>query len=71
MTCCDIAGPIGLTALLAAKLLGLRTSGISHTDFPQYVRILTDDNFLDTLKSLCAKVMQRCTSLTLKLSEKR
>ena len=42
-------GPIGLTALLAAKLLGLRTSGIYHTDFPQYVRILTDDNFLETL----------------------
>jgi glycosyltransferase involved in cell wall biosynthesis len=42
-------GPIGLTALLAGKLLGLRTSGIYHTDFPQYVRILTDDNFLETL----------------------
>jgi glycosyltransferase involved in cell wall biosynthesis len=42
-------GPIGLTALLAGKMLGLRTSGIYHTDFPQYVRILTDDNFLETL----------------------
>jgi len=42
-------GPIGITALLAGKLLGLRTSGIYHTDFPQYVRILTDDNFLETL----------------------
>ena len=42
-------GPIGLTALLAAKMLGLRTSGIYHTDFPQYIRILTDDNFLETL----------------------
>ncbi len=42
-------GPIGLTALLAGKVLGLRTSGIYHTDFPQYVRILTDDNFLETL----------------------
>ena len=42
-------GPIGITALLAAKTLGLRTSGIYHTDFPQYVRILTDDNFLETL----------------------
>ncbi|HEX8295902.1 MAG TPA: glycosyltransferase, partial [Chthoniobacteraceae bacterium] len=42
-------GPIGLTALLAGKILGLRTSGIYHTDFPQYVRILTDDNFLETL----------------------
>ena len=42
-------GPIGITALLAGKILGLRTSGIYHTDFPQYVRILTDDNFLETL----------------------
>ena len=42
-------GPIGLTALLAAKLLGLRASGIYHTDFPQYIRILTDDSFLETL----------------------
>ena len=42
-------GPVGLSALLAAKLLGLRTSGIYHTDFPQYVRILTDDSSLETL----------------------
>ncbi len=42
-------GPIGLTALLAAKVLGLRASGIYHTDFPQYVRILSDDASLETL----------------------
>ncbi|HWL53574.1 MAG TPA: glycosyltransferase [Chthoniobacteraceae bacterium] len=42
-------GPVGITALLAAKLLGLRAVGIYHTDFPQYVRILTDDTFLETL----------------------
>ena len=42
-------GPVGVTALLAAKMLGLRTSGIYHTDFPQYVRILTDDNYLETM----------------------
>lgn len=42
-------GPIGITALLAGKLLGIRTVGIYHTDFPQYVRILTDDSFLETL----------------------
>ena len=42
-------GPVGLTALLAAKVLGLRTSGIYHTDFPQYVRILSDDASLETL----------------------
>lgn len=42
-------GPVGITALFAAKILGLRTSGIYHTDFPQYVRILTDDSFLETL----------------------
>jgi glycosyltransferase involved in cell wall biosynthesis len=42
-------GPVGITALLAGKLLGIRTVGIYHTDFPQYVRILTDDSFLETL----------------------
>lgn len=42
-------GPIGVTALIAGKMLGLRTSGIYHTDFPQYIRILTDDSFLESL----------------------
>jgi len=42
-------GPIGLSALVAAKLLGLRTCAIYHTDFPQYVRILTEDEFLETM----------------------
>ena len=42
-------GPVGLSALFAAKTLGLRAVGIYHTDFPQYVRILTDDSFLETL----------------------
>jgi glycosyltransferase involved in cell wall biosynthesis len=42
-------GPVGLTGLIAAKMLKLQTCGIYHTDFPQYVRILTDDSFLETL----------------------
>lgn len=42
-------GPVGLVALAAAKVLGLRTAGIYHTDFPQYVRILTEDSFMETL----------------------
>jgi glycosyltransferase involved in cell wall biosynthesis len=42
-------GPVGLTALLAAKMLNLRTSGIYHTDFPQYIRILTEDSFLESM----------------------
>jgi glycosyltransferase involved in cell wall biosynthesis len=42
-------GPVGLTALLAAKMLDLKTVGIYHTDFPQYVRILTQDNYMETL----------------------
>lgn len=42
-------GPVGLCALLAAKVLGIKTSGIYHTDFPQYVRILTDDSWMETL----------------------
>jgi len=42
-------GPVGLTALLAAKMLNLRTTGIYHTDFPQYIRILTEDSFLESV----------------------
>ncbi len=42
-------GPIGITALMAAKMLHLRTVGIYHTDFPQYVQILTDDHFMESL----------------------
>jgi len=42
-------GPMGLTALLAAKMLNLQTSGIYHTDLPEYVRILTEDRFLESL----------------------
>lgn len=42
-------GPVGLAALCAAKVLGLPTIGIYHTDFPQYVRILTDDGLMETL----------------------
>ncbi len=42
-------GPIGITALMAAKMLHLRAVGIYHTDFPQYVQILTDDHFMESL----------------------
>ncbi len=42
-------GPIGLCGLLAAKMFGIRVTGIYHTDFPQYVSILTDDGFFETL----------------------
>ncbi|MFZ4116836.1 MAG: glycosyltransferase [Chthoniobacterales bacterium] len=42
-------GPVGLAALCAAKILGLPTIGIYHTDFPQYVRILTEDGLMETL----------------------
>ena len=42
-------GPIGLTGLLAGKMLNLEISGIYHTDFPEYIRILTEDSFLESL----------------------
>jgi glycosyltransferase involved in cell wall biosynthesis len=42
-------GPVGLCALAAGKLLGLRMSGIYHTDFPQYARFLSDDAFMETM----------------------
>ena len=40
-------GPLGLTALAAARLLGLRTTGIYHTDFPLLVRHITEDHGLE------------------------
>jgi glycosyltransferase involved in cell wall biosynthesis len=42
-------GPIGICALGCAKLLGLRTAGIYHTDFPQYARFLADDAFVESM----------------------
>jgi glycosyltransferase involved in cell wall biosynthesis len=42
-------GPLGLTGMLAAKMLNLQISAIYHTDFPEYIRILTEDRFLESL----------------------
>jgi glycosyltransferase involved in cell wall biosynthesis len=42
-------GPMGLCALAAARLLGLRVTGIYHTDFPGYIRCLTGDEYLEQL----------------------
>ncbi len=42
-------GPLGLTALAASRLLGLTPVGIYHTDFPQYVKCLTQDEALEQL----------------------
>lgn len=42
-------GPLGLCAKLAAKLLGLHTTGIYHTDFPNYVRLWTEDDVMHDL----------------------
>jgi glycosyltransferase involved in cell wall biosynthesis len=42
-------GPVGLASLAAAKVLGLPTAGIYHTDFPEYVRILTEDGLMESL----------------------
>lgn len=36
-------GPMGLTGLLAGRLLNLPVRGIYHTDFPHYVENWTDD----------------------------
>ena len=42
-------GPVGLMGILTAKILGLKVSGIYHTDFPQYVRVLTGDEKMGAL----------------------
>jgi glycosyltransferase involved in cell wall biosynthesis len=42
-------GPIGLAALLTARLLQLPISGTYHTAIPQYVQILTGSDFMAEL----------------------
>ena len=42
-------GPIGLLGLAAGKLLGIRVTGIYHTDFPLYVRHLAGSPMLEDL----------------------
>lgn len=42
-------GPVGLSALLAGKILRIPLMGIYHTDFPQYARFLSDDSWMETL----------------------
>jgi glycosyltransferase involved in cell wall biosynthesis len=42
-------GPMGLVGLLAGRLLGLRLTGVYHTDLPQYVAQLTEDAGLGRL----------------------
>ncbi len=42
-------GPVGLVGLLAGHLLNIDLKGIYHTDFPQYVHHLTDDDHMEGL----------------------
>ena len=42
-------GPLGLAALAAARLLGIRVTGIYHTDFPLMVRHFTADSFMEQI----------------------
>jgi glycosyltransferase involved in cell wall biosynthesis len=42
-------GPVGLCALLIARLLGIRTAAIYHTDLPRYVGALTGVPALERL----------------------
>jgi glycosyltransferase involved in cell wall biosynthesis len=48
-------GPLGLCGLAAARLFGLRCRGIYHTDFPDYVRLWTED---DRMKDLAWNYMR-------------
>ena len=42
-------GPLGLTGLAAAKLLGLRTTGIYCADIPLLIRRITRDHGMEQL----------------------
>ena len=55
---------MGLTGLAAARLLGLRTTGIYHTDFVQYVRHLTqDDDMADLTWQYMRWFYDQCTTI--------
>ena len=55
---------MGLTGLAAARLLGLRTTGIYHTDFVQYVRHLTqDDDLADLTWQYMRWFYDQCTTI--------
>ncbi len=41
--------PLGLAALAVGKMLGIRLSGIYHTDLPQYIRYYTEDDDMEGL----------------------
>jgi glycosyltransferase involved in cell wall biosynthesis len=57
-------GPMGVTGLAAARLLGLRTTGIYHTDFVQYVRHLTqDDDLADLTWQYLRWFYDQCTTI--------
>ena len=42
-------GPLGVAGLAAGRLLGVPLTGIYHTDFPKYVRLMTQDETLEQL----------------------
>ncbi|MFQ6104124.1 MAG: glycosyltransferase [Candidatus Glassbacteria bacterium] len=42
-------GPVGLSALLASKVLDIKTSGIFHTDIPLYVKIHTENETFEKI----------------------
>jgi glycosyltransferase involved in cell wall biosynthesis len=48
-------GPLGVAGIAAGRLLGIRLTGIYHTDFPLYVKHLTES---PTLEELTAKYMR-------------
>jgi glycosyltransferase involved in cell wall biosynthesis len=42
-------GPVGLSALLAGRVLGIRTVGVFHTDIPLYARIHTENETFEKI----------------------
>lgn len=48
-------GPVGLCGLWTARLLALRQTGIYHTDFPDYIRLWTED---DLMRDLAVRYMR-------------
>lgn len=49
-------GPLGVCALIAGKMLGLKITGIYHTAFPEYIKTYTKDDTLENLTWAAMKI---------------
>ncbi len=62
-------GPVGLTGMLASRMLGVPLVGVYHTDFPAYVERLLGDDHLGELAQVAMGTVYRRFSQVLSRSD--